>query len=116
MDPNPKVYEWDGLIIGGEGDGGGAFVRFPWDLKEAFGKANLGTGLWHDTAPRVVETPADLEAALADQPVARATWDRLSNSHRREYVRWIEDAKKAETRTSRVAKAIVLLNEGRPYK
>lgn len=43
---------------------------------------------------------------------ARAFFDKLAYSHRREYVRWIEEAKRAETRTARVAKAIEMLKKG----
>src|SRR6185369_3965262 len=36
-----RIFEWDGIISGGVGDGSGAFVGFPWDTKECFGKSNL---------------------------------------------------------------------------
>jgi hypothetical protein len=63
-----------------------------------------------DTKPRVVETPADLEAALTEP--ARETWDALSFTHRREYVEWFDEAKRPETRQRRVAKAVEMLAEG----
>jgi uncharacterized protein YdeI (YjbR/CyaY-like superfamily) len=63
-----------------------------------------------DTKPRVVETPADLEAALTKP--ARETWDALSFTHRREYVEWFDEAKRPETRQRRVAKAVEMLAEG----
>jgi hypothetical protein len=159
MEPATRIYEWEARIAGGVGDGSGAFVGFPWDLRECFGKANLvpvqvefdgipyrgsianmGTGpcigllkdiraklgkqhgdtvkvrLWLDTEPRVVEAPEDLAAALTGTPAAQAVWDKLSTSHRREYAKWIEEAKKAETRSSRVAKALALLQEGKKLK
>jgi uncharacterized protein YdeI (YjbR/CyaY-like superfamily) len=37
----------------------------------------------------------------------------LSYSHKREYVNWIEEAKRAETRQRRIAKAVEMLREGR---
>jgi uncharacterized protein YdeI (YjbR/CyaY-like superfamily) len=42
----------------------------------------------------------------------RAFFDSLSYSHRREYVQWIEEAKKKETRDRRIAKAVEMLGEG----
>jgi len=36
-----RVYEWTDRIAGGDGDGSGAFLRFPWDLRTEFGRANL---------------------------------------------------------------------------
>jgi len=67
-----------------------------------------------DTEPRVVEAPADLAALLSGR--ALEVWKELSNSHRREYVQWIEGAKKAETRALRVAKSVLRLAEGRPLQ
>lgn len=66
-----------------------------------------------DTAPREVEVPADLAAALAGNPRARAFFDGLSYSHQSAYVLWISDAKKDETRRARLDKAVEMLVEGR---
>lgn len=57
--------------------------------------------------------PPDLEAALAKNRKARATFDAFAPSHRREYVEWIVEAKRAETRSRRVAQAVEWLAEGR---
>ena len=66
-----------------------------------------------DTGPREVEVPADLAEALAHDDVARAHFDRLSYTHRKEWVRWIEEAKKAETRATRLVKTVESLHSGR---
>jgi Domain of unknown function (DUF1905)/Bacteriocin-protection, YdeI or OmpD-Associated len=58
-----------------------------------------------DTAPRQVEVPADLTDALAKDDAARATFDGLSFTHRKEWVRWVEEAKPA-TRATRLAKTV----------
>jgi Bacteriocin-protection, YdeI or OmpD-Associated/Domain of unknown function (DUF1905) len=68
--------------------------------------------LERDSEPRVVEPPADLAAALAEIPEAEAAFAGLSYTHRREYVRWIEEAKRAETRARRLGKAIERLRAG----
>ena len=59
-----------------------------------------------DTAPREVEVPDDLAAALAAAPGAREAFDRLPPSHRKEHVRAILDAKKPETRERRIAACV----------
>lgn len=66
-----------------------------------------------DDAPRTTEAPADLVAALVGEPAAQATFDALAPSHRKEYVRWIEEAKKTETRAARVARAVDALRAGK---
>jgi hypothetical protein len=66
-----------------------------------------------DDAPRVVEVPADLEAAIDRVPSARAFFDALSFSHRKEWVRWVTEAKKPETRQSRIEKTVLGLKDGK---
>jgi Domain of unknown function (DUF1905)/Bacteriocin-protection, YdeI or OmpD-Associated len=58
-----------------------------------------------DDAPRQVAVPDDLAVAL-DEAGARAAFDALSPSHRREHVQAIEDAKRPATRAGRVAAAV----------
>ena len=69
-----------------------------------------------DTAPREVDVPADLAEALARDDAARATFDGLSFTHRKEWVRWVEEAKKAETRATRLAKTVESLRAGKPVR
>jgi hypothetical protein len=66
-----------------------------------------------DAAPREVEVPADLAEALAGDDAARATFDGLSFSHRKEWVRWVEEAKKPETRATRLTKTVESLRAGK---
>jgi Bacteriocin-protection, YdeI or OmpD-Associated/Domain of unknown function (DUF1905) len=68
--------------------------------------------LERDERERVVEVPAVLEAALAADPEARAAFDRLSFTHRREYAQWVGGAKRAETRERRLVKAVAMLRDG----
>jgi len=56
-----------------------------------------------DLEPRTVEVPPDLAAALAEEPGARAAFDALSYTMRKEYVRQVETAKAQETRQRRIA-------------
>ena len=64
-----------------------------------------------DTAPREVTVPDDLAAAMDDD--ARAAYDGLSFTHRKEWVRWVEEAKKPETRAARIEKTVAGLREGK---
>jgi hypothetical protein len=64
-----------------------------------------------DTTPRVVTLPPDLDAALTDEPAARKFFESLSFTHRKEWVRWIEEAKRAPTRTSRIHQTVAALSE-----
>ena len=65
----------------------------------------------NDEAPREVEVPPELTKALKLNPAARAVWDGLSFSHRREYVGYIVEAKMEETRARRVERTIQALTE-----
>jgi hypothetical protein len=65
-----------------------------------------------DDAPREVEVPPALQQRLDADATAKAAFEKLSFTHRREYASWIAEAKKAETRERRAGKAIALLREG----
>ena len=66
-----------------------------------------------DRGPREVAVPGDLAAALARDDTARANFDGLSFTHRKDWVRWIEEAKKPETRTTRLARTVESLRAGK---
>jgi hypothetical protein len=66
-----------------------------------------------DTAPREVAVPADFATALAAEPEASRTFDKLSNSNKGWHTSQIEGAKTDETRQRRIAKSIAALREGR---
>ena len=56
--------------------------------------------------PAEVAEPAELLAALAENPDARSAYEALPPSHRREYANWIGEAKHAETRAERASKTV----------
>jgi hypothetical protein len=66
-----------------------------------------------DTAPREVDVPEDLAAALAVETGARERFDAMAVSHRKEYVRWITEAKRDETRQRRISQAVEMIQAGR---
>ena len=65
-----------------------------------------------DTEPRVVQPPADLVKALKAVPGAWDRWRALSYSHQREHVEAIEEAKRPETRSRRLANAVRMVSGG----
>jgi hypothetical protein len=90
------------------------FVPLSAENREGAGVAagdDITVDIEADTAPRQVTLPGDLDAAMDDD--ARSAYDALSYSHRKEWVRWVEEAKKPETRASRIEKTVSGLREGR---
>ncbi len=66
-----------------------------------------------DTEPRTVRVPADLRRALVADEVSERTFAELSFTHRREYVDWVEEAKRPETRARRIASTVERVRAGR---
>jgi hypothetical protein len=94
--------------------GGRFLVPLSAENREAAGVAagdDITVDIALDTAPREVDLPADLAAAMDD--AVRATYDGLSYTHRKEWVRWVEEAKKPETRATRIEKTVTGLREGK---
>jgi uncharacterized protein YdeI (YjbR/CyaY-like superfamily) len=86
------------------------------EVREAAGVAAgevVEVALELDTAPREVEVPAALATALAGDDAARAAFDGLAYTHRKEFARWIEEAKREETRERRVEQALTMIKEGK---
>jgi len=61
---------------------------------------------------RTVDPPPPLKKALAKNKPARAHWEKLSFSHKKEMAIWIEGAKQEETRARRLAKVLQVLETG----
>jgi hypothetical protein len=92
--------------------GGKYLLPFSADRREESGIQGgdaIDVELTIDTAPRTVEIPDDLQSALNSSATAAAAWDKLSYTHRKEHVRSVLDAKKAETRTRRIAAVVARL-------
>lgn len=82
------------------------------DIRKQINK-NPGDEVWvtvqRDLEERVVEVPEELEELFQANPEARELYDKLSYTHRKEYVQWINDAKRPETRANRLGKTIEML-------
>ena len=97
---------------------GGAchFLGINKELRAKIGKGpgeKVRVRLERDTEERIVEVPDDLAALFTAHPEARARYEKLSYTHRKEYVRWIEEAKKTETRLNRLNKTVEMLLTGK---
>src|SRR5215216_71319 len=66
-----------------------------------------------DTEPRVIEIPPDLKKEFKTAKDAKAFFENLSYTHQREYVLWINEAKREETRQNRIVKTIEMLKQGK---
>jgi hypothetical protein len=85
------------------------------EIRAAIGKESgdsVRVRLEPDREPRTVELPAAFQRILKKHKSAWANFQRLSYSHRKEYVQWIEAAKKAETKQRRMLKAVEKLATG----
>jgi len=69
-----------------------------------------------DTEKREIQAPQDLLDALANHAIAQAAYQKLAYSHRKEYVAWIDSAKKPETRQRRINQAIEKIAAGQKLK
>jgi hypothetical protein len=69
-----------------------------------------------DTEPRTVSVPADLRDALRADDTVWKSFSTLSYSHRREYVEWVEEAKRPETRARRIAGTVERVAQGKALR
>jgi hypothetical protein len=84
--------------------GGAKVLGVRKDVQAAIGKRagdTVTVAIERDDAERTIATPDDLQVALAEAGLVDG-FEALSYTHRREYVRWIDEAKKPETRARRV--------------
>jgi hypothetical protein len=134
----------------------GAYITFPYDLKELYGIGNLipvkatfddveyrgsiakmggpaililrkdvraklgkksgdkvDVTIEVDSEPRPIDVPVELQSALDGDPDARSKFESMALSHRREYARWVGEAKKEETRLRRASQAIEMVWQGK---
>jgi uncharacterized protein YdeI (YjbR/CyaY-like superfamily) len=86
-------------------------------IREGMRLNDLGIKVPNRTKPKVARElviPDELTAALAKNEAARATFERFSPSHKREYVEWFTEAKTEATRLKRLATTLEWLAEGKP--
>jgi uncharacterized protein YdeI (YjbR/CyaY-like superfamily) len=87
------------------------YIRAAMKLNEDGAKV---PGRERKTPKAELPVPAELAAALRSNAKARATFEKFTSSHRRDYSEWIAEAKREETRLRRAATAVEWLAEGKP--
>ena len=83
-------------------------------IREKLGKKAgdmLDVVVWKDEEERTVEVPPEFQKLLKKEGLL-PSFDKLSYTHRKEYCRWITEAKKEETRLRRLEKAVEMLRSG----
>jgi len=88
-------------------------------IREQIGKTfgdEIKVSVEIDTEERVITAPEELKRLFKSEKVAKANFEKLSYTHQREYVIWINEAKKAETRQNRIAKTIEMLKQGKKVR
>lgn len=81
-------------------------------LNKTFGD-RVSVILWEDKEERIVEIPEDIAELFNKHPRVKELYDTMSYTHRKEYMRWITDAKKPETRENRKSKLIDMIISGK---
>jgi hypothetical protein len=82
-------------------------------IRDKLGKGpgdTLDVEIWKDEDERTVEVPAELQKLLKKEGLL-PFFEKLSYTHRKEYTRWISEAKKEETRQRRLEKAVEMLKK-----
>ncbi len=85
-------------------------------IREQIGKSfgdEVTVSVEADVEERVIAIPVELKRVFKENPEAKASFEKLSYTHKKEYVTWISEAKKDETRARRVAQTIERLRRTR---
>ena len=86
------------------------------EIRKQLGKTfgdEVSVSLTEDKEERVVAIADDITNVFNENPEAKALFDKMSYTHRKEYIRWIEEAKKPETRENRKIKMIQMILDGK---
>ena len=86
------------------------------EIREQIGKTfgdEIQVTVEPDLEERIIEIPKDLLKELKKDKEAQAFFDKLSYTHRKEYVTWVTEAKKEETHQNRIVKTIDMLKKGK---
>jgi hypothetical protein len=105
-------YEWRTVVARMRGE---SLLGLSRKIRESAGVEigqSVAVELELDREPREVEVPAELAAALQTDADAQRKFDALAPSHRKEFARWVAEAKRAETRERRAAQALAMIARG----
>ena len=83
-------------------------------IREQIGKSfgdEVKVSVEEDVEERVITVPAEFKRAFKENPEAKVSFEKLSYTHKREYVTWINEAKKDETRARRIVQTVERLKQ-----
>jgi len=86
------------------------------DIRKKLGKTfgdEVSVSLKEDKEERTVEISDDILEVFSENLDAKVLFDKMSYTHRKEYICWIEEAKKPETRENRKTKMIQMILDGK---
>ncbi|WP_234109552.1 YdeI/OmpD-associated family protein [Chryseobacterium sp. R2A-55] len=86
------------------------------EIRKKLGKSfgdTVSVKLCEDKEERIVEIPEDVKIIFNENLKAKELFDAMSYTHRKEYIRWIVEAKKPETRENRKVKMIEMILAGK---
>lgn len=111
------VVEYRGSLVRMKSDF--HILGLPREIRKQLGKTfgdEVAVSLAEDKEERTVEISEDIASVFNENPDAKKLFDAMSYTHKKEYIRWIEEARKPETRESRKTKMIQMLLEGKKGK
>ena len=106
--------EYRGLLKSMGGDCVWCLIRK--DIRAQLGKQPgdlVHVTVMEDTEERVVTVPLDFQQVMEENPSAKAIFERFSFTCKKEYVVWIEEVKRLETRQNRIQKSIEMILAGK---
>jgi hypothetical protein len=109
-------FEYRGSLVN---MGGCYMLGLTQEIRKIIGKDfgdTIDVTIEKDEEERIVDIPSDFLEAMKNNSEAQKTYEKLSFTGKKEYVTWITDAKRAETRSDRIEKAIVKLAEGKKLR
>lgn len=106
--------EYRGLLKSMGGDCVWCLIRK--DIRQQLGK-NIGDTIHvtvqEDTEERVVVVPPDFQQVMEENPAMKPIFERFSYTCKKEYVNWIVEAKRTETRQNRLQKSVEMILAGK---
>lgn len=94
-------------------------IGIPQAIRSEIGKtfgSQIDVIIEKDLEERIIEVPTDFQAMLDNKPTAQEHFNNLSFTGKKDYIRWITEAKREATRTQRMEKSIALLLEGKKLR
>jgi len=105
-------FEYHGSLVKMGGDS--HWIGINQEVRKEIGKDpgdEVHVVIEEETEERTVEVPDDLLKLMQKEPEVLAFFNKLSFTHKKEYVRWITEAKREETRKVRLVKAIEMMKK-----